>query len=454
MTLRQKIILFAITPLILAVCALALAVRHQAEALAQQEKTAVETAYLASKEGELRHYVSLGMRAISHLYEAEWQDADSMDQAKAILGKLDYGDDGYFFIYDMNGVNLMHPRQPDLVGRNLWELKDAAGGYTIQKLIARAKAGGGIERYLWVKPSTGKVVAKLGYVVLLPRWGWVLGTGLYMDDVEQALARIDAQTSTNIANTMLWIVAIAVAAVLFIACAGLALNISEYRVADAKLKVLAQRVVRSQEEERARLSRDLHDGISQLLVSIKLQVESGIAKLAMKPAQPDASRLALDRAATQLHDVLGEVRRISHDLRPALLDDLGLAPALGHLATEFAQGSGLQIAFTNEGAVDTISDAGKTVLFRIAQESLTNVRRHASAASVRIALQGSPSSVQLRVIDDGIGFDTAGVAQHPKRGIGLRNMHERLEAIGGKLTLVSSASGTEVLACVPIRGAT
>ncbi|MBC7415926.1 MAG: cache domain-containing protein, partial [Herminiimonas sp.] len=270
MKLRQKIILLAIIPLIAALCAIALAVRHQAVSLAQEERAAVESAYLATKQGELRHYVSLGTRSISNLYDAPWQDAETQEQAKAILEKLDYGDDGYFFIYDLKGINLMHPRQPELVGRNLWDLTDTAGNHTIQNLIARAEAGGGIERYLWVKPSTGKVVSKLGYVVLLKRWGWVLGTGLYMDDVEAALAKIDAQTSANIANTMWWIAAIAIAAVLVIGLSGLWLNLSEYRVADAKLKVLAQRVVHSQELERARLSRDLHDGISQLLVSVKL----------------------------------------------------------------------------------------------------------------------------------------------------------------------------------------
>lgn len=449
MKLRQKLILLAITPLIVALCAIALAVKHQTNALANDQRTAVESNYLATKQGELRHYVSLGIRSIAQLYDSPWQDAETQEQAKAILAKLDYGDDGYFFIYDLKGVNLMHPRQPELVGRNLWNLTDAAGNHTIQKLIARAQAGGGIERYLWEKPSTGMVVPKLGYVVLLERWGWVLGTGLYMDDVDTALQKVDAQTSANIRNTMWWIAAIAIAAVLIIGLSGLWLNLSEYRVADAKLKVLAQRVVHSQENERARLSRDLHDGISQLLVSVKLQVESGIAKLAGEPAQAGAARLSFDRAATQLNDVLGEVRRISHDLRPALLDDLGLAAALRYLADEFSELTGLPTTFAAVGTVDSLTEVANTVLFRVAQETLTNVRRHAGACTVRIELAGTASELVLNIIDDGVGFDFADVAQHPKRGIGLRNMHERLESIGGAFKVVSSAAGTIVSATLP-----
>lgn len=449
MKLRQKIIVLAIAPLIVALIAIALAVRHQATILAQQQRASVEAAYLASKEAELKHYVSLAERSIAHLYDSGRDDQAAKDEAKAILAKLDYGDDGYFFLYNLEGRNLMHPRQPQLVGRDLWELRDASGSPTIQRLIAQAKAGGGYVRYLWEKPSSGKVAPKLGYVVKVDRWGWMLGTGIYLDDVDAALAKIDTQISGNIRNTMLWIAAIAIASVLVIALSGLALNISEYRVADAKLRVLAQRVVRSQEEERARLSRDLHDGISQWLVSIKLQVESGIAKLVAHSNKPEVARASFDRAANQLNDVLGEVRRISHDLRPALLDDLGLAAALDHLTREFSENTSIATQFEAEGETDGLSDVANTVLFRIAQETLTNIKRHANASNASVRLSGDKTSVKLVVSDDGIGFDVAGIAQHPKRGIGLRNMHERVNAIGGKLELASSAEGTQVTATLP-----
>ncbi len=446
MKLRQKVILLAITPLIVALIAIALAVRYQATVLAEQQRASVEAAYLSSKESELRHYVALATQSIDHLYDSGRKDEATLNEAKAILAKLNFGDDGYFFVYDLNGNNLMHPRQPELMGRNLWEMRDASGRPTIQLLTARAKEGGGFQRYLWEKPSAGRIAPKLGYVVMLERWGWMLGTGIYMDDVDAAISKIDAQISGNIHNTMLWIAGIAIASALIIALSGLALNISEYRVADAKLKALAQRVVRSQEDERARLSRDLHDGISQWLVSIKLQIESGIAKLASYATQPESARSSFDRAAGQLNDVLGEVRRISHDLRPALLDDLGLAAALDHLTRECSEHSSLPVDFEDVGMTDGLSDVGNTVLFRIAQEALTNIKRHAGASQASVRLVGDNRCVQLIVSDNGMGFDVAGIAQHPKRGIGLRNMHERLEAVGGKLVLTSSADGTQVIA--------
>lgn len=440
-------ILFAIAPLFVAFCAISFGVLHQAKQLALQQRATVEAAYLASKETELKHYVALGLKAIAPLYESGNNDDATQKKAQAILSKMDYGDDGYFFIYDLHGTSLMHPRLPEFVGKNLWELRDAQGNPTIQKLIAKARAGGGLERYWWEKPSLHKEVPKLGYVVMLDRWGWMMGTGIYLDDVDAALAKIDEQNSRNIQNTMFLIAAIAAASIFFITITGLLLNLSELRVADAKLKVLAQRVVRSQEEERARLSRDLHDGISQELVSIKLQVEAGIAKLTDQAA---SARPSFERAGIQLNHVLGEVRRISHGLRPAILDDLGLAAALDHLAQEFGSDSGLQTEFVARGSTDGLSAASNTVLFRIAQEALTNIKRHANATTVQIHLIGLSKQVEMMIIDDGSGFAVARVDVHPKHGIGLRNMHERVESVGGRLSLVSiQGQGTKVIAVLP-----
>nr|WP_315400127.1 cache domain-containing protein [uncultured Duganella sp.] len=461
MKLRQKVIFLAITPLILALCAIALAVRHQSVLLAQQQRETIQQAYLSSKEAELKHYVALASHSISHLYLSGRNDPATLAEAKRILSSLSYGDDGYFFLYDMQGNTLMHPRQPELVGRNLFELRDALGRPTIQNLLQRARAGGGLERYMWIKPSTRKPVAKLGYVIAMPNWGWMMGTGIYLDDVDGALAKIDIQQSGNIHNTMLWIAAIAIAAAVAVASAGLALNISELRVADAKLKALAQRVVESQEEERARLSRDLHDGISQWLVSIKLQIEAGIVKLESAPAPllggpadeaaaagRRGAQAVFEHAAGQLSDVMGEVRRISHNLRPAILDDLGLAAALHHLGREYTLSSATPVRFEASGVTDGLSDVANTVLFRIAQEALTNIERHAGASAVDIRLEGDGAGVALRIGDDGVGFDAEGIALHPQHGIGLRNMMERMDAIGGRFGIASSADGTVLTAYV------
>ncbi len=450
MKLRQKVIFLAIAPLIVALCAIALFVHQQADTLARQQRATIEQAYLATKQAELQHYVELAQHSIAPLLASGKSDAATQAEAMRILSNLSYGDDGYFFVYDMQGNSLMHPRQPELVGRNLFNLRDAHGALTIQRLLARTRAGGGFERYNWTKPSTGQEVGKLGYVVPVPQWNWMMGTGIYLDDVNAALAKVDAQESANIAATMWWIAGLAILSALVVGGCGLLLNISEHRVADATLKALAQRVVESQEHERARLSRDLHDGISQWLVSIKLQIEAGIIKLNGSPEDQQQARVRFERTAEELNKVLGEVRRISHDLRPALLDDLGLAAALDHLAHEFAEHSGIVVGFKVQGDTEGVPPVVATVLFRIAQEALTNIERHAGAHKVAVSLTRLGRKLDLHVIDDGNGFDSDSVAVHPQRGIGLRNMIERMDAIGGTMRIDSSAQGTVVRASVEL----
>jgi two-component system NarL family sensor kinase len=179
MKLRQKYLLLAVAPLALAMLAIALAVLHQASALAHHQRTLVETAYVQSKEAELRHYVDLAQSAIAPLVQSGRNDDATRRAAMDALARLDFGQDGYFFLYDMEGHALMHPRQPELVGQDLFQLRDAQGHPTIQQLIAAARSGGGTVRYVWRKPSTGQIAPKLGYVVAIPQWNWMIGTGIY-----------------------------------------------------------------------------------------------------------------------------------------------------------------------------------------------------------------------------------------------------------------------------------
>ncbi len=213
---------------------------------------------MSSKELELRHYVEIARSAIAPYYDAPPNDPRSKDARRQLaldaLQRLDFGQDGYFFVYTMRGTSLMQPRQPDLVGRDLWLLRDPNGALTIQALINQASRGGYV-RYVWRRLSTAKFAPKLGYVIPLERWCWMIGTGIYLEDVESTLSRIDGQAASNIDRKVMWIGAIALAALASIAVCAAVLNISEHRSADIKLKRLARQVVESQEQERAAVAR-------------------------------------------------------------------------------------------------------------------------------------------------------------------------------------------------------
>jgi len=146
------------------------------------------------------------------------------------------------------------------------------------------------------------------------------------------------------------------------------------------------------------------------------------------------------------------VRRISHALRPSMLDDLGLAAALEQLTRELSDQSGIEIGFTQIAHTHAASlpDTVNTVLFRIAQEALTNIVRHARASNAALSLEVSSDAVTLTIADNGCGFDVAHALVNPHAGVGLRNMRERLDSLGGKLSLSSQAGHTIVTARVPV----
>ena len=462
MQLRLKIFLLSIVPMSLALGSVILTVHNQTVTLAKQERNLVESIYLGSREAELRAHVKLAQSSIAALVNAP-STLQRQAEAIAILNRLEYGKDGYFFVYDMAGKNLMHPRQPQLVGQNLLGLKDPFGDSPIQKLLEATRKGGGIVRYHWEKPSSKQVAFKLGYVEPVQSWGWMLGTGLYLDDIERALQDIDAQAQANIRETEVRMYTIAIVSIMLMGMAGLALNISDNKESGAKLRSLAQRVVQSQEEERLRVARELHDGIVQVLVSAKFFLETAQLQLENRLAavrQPRETPWAVSEAASadlqvvsplkrgleRLSAALIEVRRISHGLRPALLDDFGLGPAIEVLASEVQEQCSINITFSTHGRPCAIPMNQSTSLFRISQEALTNAKLHSGAANVRVRLVYHRHQISLSIKDDGKGFDLRETQTDQRSGIGLRNMRERMEGLGGSLKIYADSDGTEVQA--------
>ncbi|MNZ79878.1 Sensor histidine kinase ComP [compost metagenome] len=181
-------------------------------------------------------------------------------------------------------------------------------------------------------------------------------------------------------------------------------------------------------------------------MSIKFQFELAAHQLA---AGASGGLDSLHQATERLGSAIGEIRRISHDLRPSLLDTLGLPAAIGQLAAEFEQRCALRVRYTNRLADDAqLPDATAVALFRIVQEALTNIERHARASTVHIDLAAGAPGVTLAVSDDGVGFNPRKIERMPG-GIGLRNIRERVEYLGGQFSLWSSAGQTGVRVLLP-----
>ncbi|GAB2489965.1 cache domain-containing protein [Comamonas humi] len=456
MQLRLKLMFLCVIPVLLALGLVAVTVQKQTLALARQERTLVESAYLSSKETELRHYVQLANSALTRIMGNGEDAAQQQRQALAMLSRMQFGKDGYFFVYDKDGNVLLDAQQMGLSGVDLCDPNSPTGAVPAKLILDTAKGGGGLVRYAWQKPSSQQMAPKLGYVTPVPQWGWALGTGLYLDDVETALRKIDEQAQQNIAATRWRIYAIAALCMVLIGAAGMALNLSDHRVSSTKLRRLAQRVVYSQEEERVRVARELHDGVVQVLVSSKFLLETAQSQWQRQAPQNAAGqplpRQALDQGLERLNHALLEIRRVSHALRPALLDDLGLTPALALMSEQVCAQGGIAMYFATHGQVQQLPTSHGTALFRVVQEAVTNAQSHARASRVDVALHFYRRHVMLEVRDDGQGFDLRRVQRDCQGGIGLRNMRERIEGLGGRFLLSSNHRGTRIAAVLDFPG--
>jgi len=207
---------------------------------------------------------------------------------------------------------------------------------------------------------------------------------------------------------------------------------------------LLRHTVLAQEEERGRIARELHDETAQFLTALRLDLATLQSSLRRNP---EAGRI-LERVQSLNQQMARGIYRMVHHLRPAQLDDLGLVAALGYLADE-ARHSGLEVTLRVEGSRQRLEPLVETVLFRIAQEALTNVARHANCDRAEAVLSFETQQVALRVYDEGVGFDP-GESRVPPRGWGLEGMRERAESVGARFSIDSvPGGGTHVEVVVP-----
>jgi len=208
---------------------------------------------------------------------------------------------------------------------------------------------------------------------------------------------------------------------------------------------LGRSVLRVQEDERRRLARDLHDGIGQNLTALKLRLAQISDAL---PPELRTLRSSLDDAVALCSDTLDDTRQLSRLLRPPILDDLGLEPAMRWLARSLGEAAGIAIAVEIE-PMPNLDGEMQTLLFRITQEALNNVVKHAGAHSVLVHLVERSGRLQLQIVDDGCGFDTDHASEAD--GAGLGGIRERLQLFNGQLELHSTIGhGSRLRAVVPI----
>jgi signal transduction histidine kinase len=209
---------------------------------------------------------------------------------------------------------------------------------------------------------------------------------------------------------------------------------------------LLRHTVQAQEDERARIARELHDETSQILTAFTLEL-AALRELARRKPQ---MKSIVDRLQDHSRQMSQGLYNLVHDLRPAHLDDLGLVPAIKSLVASEYCPKGLEVTFKVAGAQKRLDALVETVLYRVAQEALTNISRHANTDQATLHIDYTPEAVTLGIQDSGKGFDP-NEPLRPPRGWGLEGMRERVEAVGGRLILHSAPGrGTTVEVVIPL----
>jgi signal transduction histidine kinase len=216
--------------------------------------------------------------------------------------------------------------------------------------------------------------------------------------------------------------------------------------AEGQMRELSQQLVAAQEEERRKLSRELHDHVGQMLTALRMEL-GRIDRLRgdrSKPTFPPdmAFTAALAECRQLVDDMVRIVRDLALGLRPSMLDDFGLQPALEWLTRDFTRRSNVPVELQITGPLDTLSDQHRTCIYRVIQEALTNCVRHARATAIAVVVRAREDTIDVSVSDDGIGLDPSRRAG----GFGLRGIEERVRELGGNITLLSAAGQGATLA--------
>lgn len=216
----------------------------------------------------------------------------------------------------------------------------------------------------------------------------------------------------------------------------------EVREKELRYKMLAARIQSAREDERTALARDIHDDLGQALTGIKIDL--AMLSRQIDAEQRDAASERLDSSLVAVDSAIQSLRRVSRELRPAVLDQVGLSAALRAHGREFGARTGIRVDFALPDELFPLTVEQRTALFRIAQEALTNVARHARAQSVRLSLSFRGSELHLRIQDDGIGIVLQPTG--PRASLGLLGMEERAQLVGAKLKIETArGQGTTVL---------
>lgn len=414
-----------------AVGILAFGVYHHTEGRVREEAAALEEQLLSARKEALEHQVNALLNALGALHRQGGESAARQELAKVMLSGVRYGENGYLFVYDGAGTCIVHSGDPEIVGR----VMDGARRRVVLPLLTTARQGGGFRRYRWPRPGSRLNEEKISYVSLFKPWDWTVGTGDYLDDIARAGRELREREIAKVRTDMAWVGAMGALA-LAIVFAGVFVPYlrGQRRAREREIEVVMA--------EQGRIASELHDDVAQAAFAAGYEV-----KAAKERVRAELGTIPqLDDALAMIETTQRKVREVAHALYVPEFED-GLGVTLAGYLRDFGTQTRLKVDLETRGEILALAKPVAFELYRITQELLANVWRHANAKSVKVSVSVTGRQVQLCVLDDGQGFAGGYDANSP--GIGLRHVRTRARHLGGTHTIQSRPGETMVLVTVP-----
>lgn len=472
----QKMILVTILALCVMIASITFTVVYKTEHLIEGQNSATRKFYMKNKDAELKNYFDLAKQSVEHLLGPDYLDKESQKEAFSILRRLSYGEgegnglDGYFFLFTVDGIYLVHGRQPKLekIGSILapeilekGSEREKKMYMQLRKIIDAARnikddtdQRGTYVEYEWEKPSKGEeggFFHKRSYVEVIKGLG-ILGTGAYLDDIENTLQKLSEEGNKTIRGTMKMILIVSISCIAFM---GLAIFgfIRDRSLVDTKLAELYKRNIKIQDQERSRISNQLHDSVKPLIIAARRKTEMSINDLRnlilnVDAIKPEVILHELEDSVSITNQAIEELKREIYKSSSLDIELLDIEGALQSYINKVTSES-LPITLNVFGEPKELSYSAKEAFSLVLREAINNALGYSGTTTITVNLNFELNKTVLEIIDNGHGFEESNLNR--SQGLGLRNMKERIKVENGEFDIASSVMGTKVTAIIPFR---